>query len=81
MSEYEDRKILFKEITAAIDQGLEFRQAWGFFEGLACLWALENVKDTADSFWWFVLIVVAMTAWAALGKELSNGRKIIEDLQ
>lgn len=81
MSEYEDRKIPFKEITAAIDQGLEFRQAWGFFEGLGCLWALEAVRDTADSFWWFVLIVVAMTAWVALGKELSNGRKIIEDLQ
>lgn len=81
MSECEDRKIPFNEITAAIDQGLEFRQAWGFFEGLGCLWALEAVGDTVDSFWWFVLIGVIMMAWGAFGRELSNGRKIIEDLQ
>ena len=80
MNEYEDAKIPFKDIVAAIDQGLKFRQAWGFFEGLGCLWALANVKEE-DSFWWFVLIVVAMAAWARLGEELSNGRKIIEDLQ
>lgn len=81
MNEYEDAKIPFKDIVAAIDQGLEFRQSWGFFEGLACLWALDAVKDTADSFWWFILIVVAMTVWSILGRDLSNGRKIIEDLQ